>query len=344
MDPDPKTTKIIATAVNWLWTIAGRDFASGHTNEPNWFRWMRNRFERAVDETKWRFVMTCYYQNLFDQVSTVRVLGKNGGQFLEKIYTDVNVLDKESATQRYNVDYLREHFAPRSVSWYENLVRQEGMYVLRQNNKLFILGKPGAGKTTFMKWAALQAIQCNLDYFPIFVNLKELSDKRPDIKMAKDIFDYITHLCQVHTILPLENFIEHLLITGRVLMLFDGLDEVNLANNRRASLINAINDFVKRYGGGKILITCRVAATDYSFSQFNYVEMADFTPRQMAVFIDNWFATDIDKARRCKQALITENNNKTLQELAQVPLLITLLCLTFEELDEFPVERSQIYE
>ena len=48
----------------------------------------------------------------------------------------------------------------------------------------------------------------------------------------------------------------------------------------------------------KCLITCRIAATDYTFEKFTYVEMADFTPEQVQVFARKWFARDEAKAKR----------------------------------------------
>ncbi|MGB1252490.1 MAG: NACHT domain-containing protein, partial [Candidatus Promineifilaceae bacterium] len=211
-------------------------------------------------------------------------------------------------------------------------------------DKLFILGKPGAGKTTFMKWVALQAIQRKLDYFPIFINLKTLSDKRPGLNSAENILDYIARTPEVRRIPSPKTFIEYALESGKALILFDGLDEVNLEDDLRSNMVDALNEFVAEYGDGKTLITCRVAATEYSFTPFEYVEMADFTPQQMGTFINNWFADDKDKAKRCHAELVDRSDNKALQELAQVPLLMTLLCLTFDELNAFPIKRSQIYD
>lgn len=322
---------MIENAVNWLWETLGCDFADNIAVHP-------------VDETRWRKAIHRYYSRLYGQVGFVRVLGKMESQPLEGIYTNVNVLDKLSAEQRYSLDYMREHFGPRTDAAQQQVVRKDGLAVLREHDKLFILGKPGAGKTTFMKWAALQAICNQLDYFPIFITLKALSDKREVIGSAENILDYIAKTSQVRRIPSPKTFIEYALESGKALILFDGLDEVNLEDNRRADMVAALNEFVVEYGDSKTLITCRVAATEYSFTQFEYVEMADFTPQQMGTYIDNWFSHDKDKAKRCRNELVEKSDNKALQELAQIPLLMTLLCLTFDELNAFPVKRSQIYD
>ncbi len=35
---------------------------------------------------------------------------------------------------------------------------KDGLIALRENQKLFILGKPGSGKTTFLKYIVIEAI------------------------------------------------------------------------------------------------------------------------------------------------------------------------------------------
>ena len=55
-----------------------------------------------------------------------------------------------------------------------------GMKVIQQLNILFILGKPGAGKTTVLKHLALQAAQGHFDKIPIFVTLKDWADSKDE--------------------------------------------------------------------------------------------------------------------------------------------------------------------
>ena len=168
--------------------------------------------------------------------------------------------------------------------------------------------------------------------------LKELSDS------GKEIGEFMVHQLNVHRFPEPEAFLERLLENGDGLVLFDGLDEVNLADDKRSKMIKQINDFVYRYADCPTLMTCRVAATDYSFTQFEYVEMADFDAQQMANYIDLWFVGDDVKRDSFKKALLEDDNYKPVRELAQVPLLLALLCLVYEERNEIPPERSEIYE
>ena len=192
----------------------------------------------------------------------MRILGRNNAEPLENVFTHVNVLDRPTAEQRYDIKKLMVEFDPRDFERHKRTKRIAGDEAVAEYSKLFILGKPGAGKTTFMKHTALRAIKGEIDKVPIFVTLKELSDS------GMDIVPFIVRQFEVHQFPQAEPFVEQVLNNGDAIVLFDGLDEVNLEDNKRANLIQAINEFVYRYNNCPVLITCRVAATDYSFTQF----------------------------------------------------------------------------
>jgi predicted NACHT family NTPase len=99
------------------------------------------------------------------------------------LFTHVIALDKLAAFHRYNVTALREE-AARDPAEVHALIQREvqretqcfdGMALVRgdQGHRLFILGKPGAGKTTFLKYLTIQAAQGDLNQVPIFVRLRE---------------------------------------------------------------------------------------------------------------------------------------------------------------------------
>lgn len=117
---------------------------------------------------------------------------------------------------------------------------------------------------------------------------------------------------------------------GLSIVLFDGLDEVNLEGGVRNRINNEVREFSNHYRRSHCVITCRTAANDYQFEHFSYCELADFTRDQMHIFVKNWFQKDKIKC----EAFITEftkNKYKRLIDLSRTPLLLTLLCLSFEE-------------
>lgn len=321
--PEIQTT--IATTVAWLWDKYGQAVAEKVA-------------QRAWDETKWKFGLEKYYTSLFERVGFVRILGRMEAEPLENVFTHVNVMDKLTAEQRYDVARLMAEFNPRDFGRLERVRRIAGDAAVAEFPKLFILGKPGAGKTTFLKHTALRAIKHEIKKVPLFVTLKELSDT------GMEIVPFMIHQLTVHRFPEPEAFLTRLLENGDALVLFDGLDEVNLADNKRDEMIRQVNDFVYRYSDCPTLMTCRVAATDYSFTQFEYVEMADFDEAQMRHYIDLWFVGDAIKRENFKKVLLEDDTYKPVRELVQVPLLLTMLCLVYEERNEIPPERHEIYE
>jgi predicted NACHT family NTPase len=136
---------------------------------------------------------------------------------------------------------------------------------------------------------------------------------------------------------PLREIIRH----GRALILLDGLDEVRDADSRR--VLRQISEFTQQFPQNQFVITCRIAAREYTFEKFTDVEIADFNDEQIADFSGKWFRNKNDpiKADRFVQKL---KEDAPIRELATNPLLLTLLCLMFEDSGSFPTNRAELYQ
>jgi hypothetical protein len=290
---------------------------------------------RAWDRVDWKLSAAKYQQALEEIYGTIRILGKVEPVSLEGIFTDVVILEKPTAFYRYDIKRLREE--PQKLQ--QRKLRKGGLRLVKDpaNKRLFILGKPGAGKTTFLKYLTIQAAKGNLERTPIFVSLKEWADS------GLPLMDYLVRQFDICDFPDASQFVELVLRKGQGLVMFDGLDEVNQEGNQRAKMIDELRNFSNKYSNAQCLVTCRIAATEYTFDRFIYVELADFTDRQVEVFVRKWF-----KGERKKRALFDEafhrSDNHRLQELARTPLLLSLLCLSFDATLEFPQRRVEIYE
>ncbi len=125
------------------------------------------------------------------------------------------------------------------------------------------------------------------------------------------------------------------------MILLDGLDEVRDADSSR--VLRQIREFSQQFPQNQFVITCRIAAWEYTFEQFTEVEIADFEDEQIADFSGKWFRCKNDpiKAERFVQKL---KEDEPIRELATNPLLLTLLCLVFEDSGSFPSNRARLYE
>ena len=296
---------------------------------------------RGKKEIDWQIAARRYREKIIKQYDKIHVYGQARPSQLMHIFTDVNVLEKPVAMRRYDVEELQRWFLQRErrASLHAREQRMPGLDALEQADKLFILGKPGAGKTTFLKYLAVMAAgrSARLPYIPMFIDLKKYAGS------GEDLLNFITRQFDICNFENAGPFIKRMLKKGKALVLFDGLDEVSAADGRRSQVIQELKDFSTKYDANKIVITCRVAATEYVFEDFAYVEMADFTPQQVERFVTNWFK---DEPELGKQMLaeLKESKNKGVFELAQNPLLLNLMCLIFDDRKIIPQKRSTLYE
>ena len=200
-----------------------------------------------------------------------------------------------------------------------------------------ILGKPGAGKTTFLKWLALQCQEGQLhqNRVPFFVTLKEFAeaDDQPNL------VDFIARQLNECGIEDTKSIADQLLKGGRSIILLDGLDEVR--SNDHDRVLHTIRQTSEQFDTNQFIMTCRIAAREYIFDKFTEVEVANFDTEQIADFARKWFDKDPIKAAEFPQEL---ESDPGLLELATNPLLLTLLCLVFEERAGFPANRSELYK
>lgn len=338
--------KIVAIQVStWLWDIYGKlivDKTMGIAQK----KW---------DEFNWKQAAEKYRQKMKTRYGIMHIFGMTEPVSLEGIYTDVFTLDKIAAFRRFDIQTFVDkttntenkkqkrqdkkkkgtHFHQPDINL--DIKRKNAIEVINEKTKLFILGKPGAGKTTLLKFITLKASEGKINRIPIFISLKEWSDS------AMDLQTFIVKQFEICSFPDANIFIETILNDGKAIILFDGLDEVNQENQQRVKLVTSIKNFIDQFDKNQFLITCRIAASDYSFESFTYVEIADFNDDQIKMFVSKWFSNNLAKKEKFLVE-IEDRDNEGLKELASVPLLLTLLCLAFDETMAFPQRRVEIYE
>lgn len=275
--------------------------------------------------------------SILHSCGTVKVLDMREPVKLNHIYSQTYILEKITGRRWLSIDELALQITTERVPALE---------AVQKYSKLIILGKPGAGKTTFLKYLAIQCIQGELysHLIPIFITLKDYAGWGVGSTFNQpELLEYITHIVKRVFKLPEENngqdiysVMETLLTQGKFLVLLDGLDEVKKEDAR---IFKAISNFSICFPDNYFIMTSRISAPEYKFEKFAEVELADFNYEQISTFANNWFK---DKAVELDFIKSLEIQVR-IKELATNPLLLTLLCLAFADGGKFPANCSELY-
>ena len=276
-------------------------------------------------------------QIIQERCATMRVLDMSHPIDLENIYTGTDVLEKIASRRRLGIaDLLATyHGRDRIEMGLLNEDRISSMEALNRYSKLMLLGKPGAGKTTLLKYTALKCSQGDIfsDLVPIFVTLRQYAGAESQPRLL----DYISQDFYAYNIGD-ETTVKQLLQQGRAILFLDGLDEVR--ENDLYRVLEDLRSFSEQFYPNRFMITSRLGSQEYVFEKFTEVEVANFQPLQISQFAQRWF---LNNSRHIELFLRKVEDNRPIQELATNPLLLTLLCLVFDEFGDFPTNRSELY-
>ena len=272
---------------------------------------------------------------------------------LDDVYVAVQLLDQRTASRYRSSEEVEKAFLERD-RWHfgsSSGKRQDGIQVANDEQHLMVLGGPGVGKSTFLRKVGLEALNGKNGNFeheciPVFLELKSFKKDQIDIKalIARE-FDICGYPYP-------EQMTNATLKSGKLLILFDGLDEVPASNVE--NVIHEIGDFVDQYNQNRFIASCRIAAYSGGFRRFTEMEMADFDDMQIEAYIKKWFDSTPDQYRhqldaemktadQCWKTLDASEHSAT-KELAKNPLLLTLLCMAYDNSQNFPRNRAALYE
>jgi formylglycine-generating enzyme required for sulfatase activity/energy-coupling factor transporter ATP-binding protein EcfA2 len=260
------------------------------------------------------------------------------------------------------------HFSPEEVM----------KRTFKQYRLLLIIGDPGSGKTTLLKYYAVTCLDrytgkyrqlgFTKEILPIYFPLRELEFDKNDEpgslpeNLAKWSEKHLMNIPdrQFHTWLQ-----EH-----DTLVLLDGLDEISNKEQRKK-----VCQWVKRMFPGlpraRFVITSR--ATGYR--KLDGIELAlphiradiiDFTPDQQEEFLKKWFRAvylaglapenmpkqewrqqqnnRADQRSKTIIEFLKKEENKALQELAAVPMLLQIMAIIWKDRKHLPKSRPALFD
>ena len=272
---------------------------------------------------------------------------------LEDVYVEVQFLDQHTSPRYESPEDVEQAFRERGWRHFSSSSekRQDGIQVANDKQYLMLLGGPGVGKSTFLRKVGLEALKGKDGNFkhrciPVFLELKRFREDQINIEAL------IAREFEICGFPYPEQMTNAALTSGKLLILFDGLDEVPASNVD--NVIRELGDFVDQYRQNRFIASCRIAAYTGGFRRFTEVEMADFNDTQIEAYIKRWFDStpdtyrhhldkEMQTAEKCWETLNTGEHSAT-KELARNPLLLTLLCMVYDNSQNFPRNRAALYE
>src|SRR5262249_3540160 len=127
-----------------------------------------------------------------------------------------------------------------------------GSELLNYSQRMVILGDPGGGKSTLATKTVHDLTNGSTKPLPFLLILRNHVD---DFRTRRStIVDHLADLCRSpYQVEPPADAIEYLLLNGRALVIFDGLDEI-FETHVRAQVVEAIHGFAHRYPNTPILV------------------------------------------------------------------------------------------
>ena len=312
-----------------------------YLNEKDWQISSNSAIEPTQNEEDWvEEVRSRCCQKILYQHGTIQLLNQTEIR-VDQLYVDVWLLNRSPRTFQASESKLLKSFDLRNdrLGLGDRIKRDEGMTVATDNARLLILGKPGAGKTTFLKHLAADCsngrFQPNL--IPILIELRKIQSTE------WKLLDAISVELEVDS-----QRTQKLLEQGRLLILADGLDEVP-TNSFRRNVQEQLQSLAQelKHSGNRFILTCRTQIIEVIPQGFIPVEVAEFKDEQVESFVRNWFrASEQTKEvieQRWQAFSDATEHNSALKELTVTPVLLSLVCWVFQDSEELPSQAALLY-
>jgi len=217
-----------------------------------------------------------------------------------------------------------------------------------------LLGNPGGGKSTLVNKICYDLSErYDQRYFagrqltPIPLVLRDYGAE----KKAKNcsIVEFMELQSKSdYQIKPPTGAFEYLLLNGRAVVIFDGLDEL-LETNHRQKITNDIEAFCNLYPSVPVLVTSREVGYEQaplSEDRFETYSLAPFNEAQITEYVTKWFSVDdeLTPTQREQKSESFLKESAIVPDLRSNPLMLALMCNIYRGENYIPQNRPDLYE
>lgn len=244
--------------------------------------------------------------------------------------------------------------------------RIKASFILQENHSLVILGDPGCGKTSFLRWLTQLSAQSWLKRdndkerrllnpldnsvlgplrIPILVRVGEVVTQLTE-NPSYSLLDCIGRptwfgkLAVVNDAQLVAVLIRRAIEQGQALIMFDGLDEIPNAQQRK-TVVSLVRNFIHDYvftqqlktGTNQVIVSSRIVGyfvEPLVDDRIIHYKVAPLSSDAIDEFIDHWLSSvslpTLDQHKQVTELKNLLSSSKVLRELASNSLLLSVLC------------------
>jgi energy-coupling factor transporter ATP-binding protein EcfA2 len=220
---------------------------------------------------------------------------------------------------------------------------------------IVVLGQPGAGKTTSMKYLCQLLLHDeNFDdgfSIPIVIALRDLNPKETNAQ-SSIIIDQLYEILGIRLDLPSGGGLpgtdrernalkEKLVVTFLeelgALLIIDGYDELT-QHSIRERVIHEVENLAAHLDRSKLILTSRTGEFNHSFDNLQPFELCPLAESQITQFAGRWL-DDEQKA----EDFLTKVRSSPFADTAMRPLTMAHLCAIYERIGDIPKRPKTLY-
>lgn len=292
---------------------------------------------------------------------------------LRRLYVPLRVRVESAAGRELNEDDLATIEEMRKQTQrrgYENNKKKNRASVgerLGQSRRLVLLGDPGAGKTTLVRWLAtayllrlsgdtayknLPDVQTlpDHDWLPVVVRCRDL-DESCTAGSIDDVLCRTFRKAHMDTgqSAALQAVVRQRLAEGTALLLIDGLDEIT-GVSLRARFSRQVEQLHIAFPQAPMVVTSRIVGyreMGYRIGRgFEHTTAADFSKEDKDFFARQWcdVTEPPERAEKAAAELIAAiHSSDRIERLTGNPMLLTTLALVKRKVGKLPNRRADLY-